>query len=81
MSQNLEKPVRHSIRTEIDELRRFADRQIAELSREIHGTVQLVDYSETSLSAHPRTDRQGVCRTSRDDQQQRRRTRSRCASE
>ena len=33
-----------------DDLRRFTDRRIAELSAEIHATVQLVDYSETNLS-------------------------------
>jgi chemotaxis protein CheZ len=32
------------------ELRRFTDRRIAELSAEIHATVQLVDYSEANLS-------------------------------
>ncbi len=31
-------------------LQRFVDRRIAELSMEIHATVQLVDYSETNLS-------------------------------
>ncbi len=39
------------VRAEIDSLRRFVDRRIAELSMEIHATVQLVDYSETNLSA------------------------------
>jgi len=33
-----------------DELRRFTDRRIAELSAEIHATVQLVDFSEVNLS-------------------------------
>ena len=33
-----------------DELRRFTDRRIAELSAEIHATVQMVDFSETNLS-------------------------------
>lgn len=33
-----------------DDLRRFVDRRIAELSAEVHATVQLVDYSETNLS-------------------------------
>jgi chemotaxis protein CheZ len=32
------------------ELRRFVDRRIAELSTEVHATVQLVDFSETNLS-------------------------------
>jgi chemotaxis protein CheZ len=51
MSAELEELVRASIRAELDELRRFVDRRIAELSMEIHATVQLVDYSETNLSA------------------------------
>jgi chemotaxis protein CheZ len=51
MSENLEELVRNSVREEIGELRRFVDRRIAELSMEIHATVQLVDYSETNLSS------------------------------
>jgi len=33
-----------------DELRRFVDRRVAELSAEVHGTAQLLDFSETNLS-------------------------------
>jgi chemotaxis protein CheZ len=33
-----------------DELHRFVDRRIAELSAEVHGTAQLLDFSETNLS-------------------------------
>ena len=33
-----------------EELRRFVDRRIAELSSEIHATVQMVDFSETNLT-------------------------------
>jgi chemotaxis protein CheZ len=51
MSAPLEELVRASVRAEIEDLRRFVDRRIAELSMEIHATVQLVDYSETTLSA------------------------------
>jgi chemotaxis protein CheZ len=51
MSASLEELVRAAIRTELDDLRRFVDRRIAELSMEIQATVQLVDYSETNLSA------------------------------
>lgn len=51
MSETLEELVRSSIRAEIGELRRFVDRRIAELSMEIHAAVQLVGYSETTLSA------------------------------
>lgn len=51
MSADLEGLVRAAVHAEIDELRRFVDRRIAELSMEIHATVQMVDYSETNLSA------------------------------
>jgi chemotaxis protein CheZ len=34
-----------------DDLRRFVDRRISELSAEVHATVQLVDYSENNLSS------------------------------
>jgi chemotaxis protein CheZ len=50
-TEALQELVRASVRIELDELRRFVDRRIAELSMEIHATVQLVDYSETNLSA------------------------------
>jgi chemotaxis protein CheZ len=50
-TEALEELVRSSIRAEIDDLRRFVDRRIAELSMEIHATVQLVDFSESNLSA------------------------------
>jgi len=50
----LDEQVRQAVRAELsvalDELRRFVDRRIAELSTEIHATVQLVDYSEANLS-------------------------------
>jgi len=46
--------VRTHVRAELgvlfDDLHRFVDRRISELSMEIHATVQLVDYSETNLS-------------------------------
>jgi chemotaxis protein CheZ len=50
-SARLEELVRTAVRAELDDLRRFVDRRIAELSMEIHATVQLVDFSETNLSA------------------------------
>jgi chemotaxis protein CheZ len=50
-SGQLDEVVRASVRAELDEFRRFVDRRISELSMEIHATVQLVDYSETNLSA------------------------------
>jgi chemotaxis protein CheZ len=50
----LDKATHGALRAEIEplfaEMRRFVDRRIAELSAEIHATVQLVDYSETNLS-------------------------------
>jgi len=46
--------LRDAIRSEIaplfDDMHRFVDRRIAELSAEVHATVQLVDYSENNLS-------------------------------
>jgi chemotaxis protein CheZ len=46
--------IRDGIKAEMvplfDELRRFTDRRIAELSAEVHATVQLVDFSETNLT-------------------------------
>jgi chemotaxis protein CheZ len=51
---DLDHPIRASLRAELapqfEELRRFVDRRIAELSAEVHATVQLVDYSEANLS-------------------------------
>lgn len=34
----------------LDDLRRFIDRRFAELSTEVHATVQMVDFSESNLS-------------------------------
>lgn len=50
----LQEIVRDAVRAEIgaavEELRRFVDRRIAELSTEVHGAVQMVDFSENHLS-------------------------------
>ncbi len=50
----LDAQVRAAVRAELsgglEELRRFVDRRIAELSTEVHATVQLLGYSETNLS-------------------------------
>lgn len=50
----LQQVVQDAVRSEFagmfDELRRFVDRRIAELSTEIHATVQMVDFSETNLT-------------------------------
>jgi chemotaxis protein CheZ len=51
IGQKIQESVAAEIAPLIDELRRFTDRRIAELSAEIHATVQLVDYSETNLSS------------------------------
>ena len=52
---DLDELVRTIVRAELsagfNDLRRFVDRRISELSAEIHATVQLVDYSETNLTA------------------------------
>ncbi len=46
--------VRAAVRAELgaamEELRRFVDRRIAELSVEVHGATQLLDFSEANLS-------------------------------
>jgi chemotaxis protein CheZ len=42
--------VRAEVTPMFDELRRFVDRRIAELSAEVHGTAQLLDFSESNLS-------------------------------
>jgi chemotaxis protein CheZ len=51
LGQHLRDGIKAEISPLIDELRRFTDRRIAELSAEIHATVQLVDFSETNLSS------------------------------
>lgn len=54
MMPGVESAVRDAVRQELggmfEELRRFVDRRIAELSAEVHATVQLVDFSEANLS-------------------------------
>jgi chemotaxis protein CheZ len=50
VQDDLRSCIREEIAPLFDELRRFTDRRIAELSAEVHATVQLVDYSETNLS-------------------------------
>ena len=51
MSDTLAEPLRAAVHTELEHLRRFVDRRIAELSAEIHAIVQLVGYSESNLAA------------------------------
>jgi chemotaxis protein CheZ len=51
---DIEAAIGRGVRTEMGDmfadLRRFVDRRIAELSAEVHATVQLVDFSEANLS-------------------------------
>lgn len=51
---DMAEPLRQALRTDMSgmfaDLRGFVDRRIAELSAEVHATVQLVDYSEENLS-------------------------------
>jgi chemotaxis protein CheZ len=49
-TDQIQQAVAATIRDEMGVLRSFVDRRIAELSAEIHATVQLVDYSEVNLS-------------------------------
>jgi chemotaxis protein CheZ len=51
LGQQIHDSVAAEIAPLFDDLRRFTDRRIAELSAEIHATVQLVDFSETNLSS------------------------------
>jgi chemotaxis protein CheZ len=50
LGQRIQLGIKAEIVPLFDELRRFTDRRIAELSAEIHATVQLVDFSEVNLS-------------------------------
>jgi len=50
LGQRIQLGIKAEISPLFDELRRFTDRRIAELSAEIHATVQLVDFSEVNLS-------------------------------
>ena len=49
-ADQIQQAVCATIRTEMGELRTFVDRRIAELSAEIHATVDLMDFSENNLS-------------------------------
>lgn len=53
MSSDVVEELRDMIRSEFthrfDDLRRFVDRRIAELSMEVSGAVQLMDFSETNI--------------------------------
>jgi chemotaxis protein CheZ len=49
-ADQIQQAVCAAIRDEVGGLRIFVDRRIAELSAEVHATVQLMDFSETNLS-------------------------------
>lgn len=51
MAAMMRDAVRAEIEAPLSTLHRFIDRRIAELSAEVHATVQLVDFSEENLSA------------------------------
>ena len=50
LGHRIQEGIKAEIAPLFEELRRFTDRRIAELSAEIHATVQMVDYSEVNLS-------------------------------
>jgi chemotaxis protein CheZ len=50
MSEIIQETIHAEVAPLFDELRRFTDRRIAELSAEIHAAVQMVDFSEENLS-------------------------------
>ena len=49
-ADQIQQAVSATIRAEMGDLRSFVDRRIAELSMEIHATVELMDFSESNLS-------------------------------
>jgi chemotaxis protein CheZ len=48
---DLREGIRADVTAMFADLHRFVDRRIAELSAEVHGAVQLLDYSEANLSS------------------------------
>jgi len=50
LARSIQEGIKAEIAPLFDDLRRFTDRRIAELSAEIHATVQLFDFGETNLS-------------------------------
>ncbi|HQT78769.1 MAG TPA: hypothetical protein PLD10_17080 [Rhodopila sp.] len=53
-AEQIRQTVATAVRAEIGDLRTFIDRRIAELSAEVHATVELMDFSETNLSGQLR---------------------------
>jgi chemotaxis protein CheZ len=60
VTETLDQTVRSAVRAEMADLRAFVDRRIAELSMEIHATVDLLDFSETNLSGQLATIRSEI---------------------
>lgn len=52
MARTVGAAVRDELNPMFDDLRRFVDRRIAELSAEVSGAAQLVDYSEANIAGH-----------------------------
>lgn len=50
MTEAVQTIIQETIRSELGDLRAFVDRRIAELSMELHATVDLMDFSENNLS-------------------------------
>ncbi len=50
LAQTIQDAVRAATAEQFTSLHRLVDRRIAELSTEVHGAVQLLDYSEANLS-------------------------------
>jgi chemotaxis protein CheZ len=49
-AEQIQQAIRATIRSEMEALRTFVDRRIAELSAEVHATADLMDFSETNLT-------------------------------
>jgi chemotaxis protein CheZ len=49
-ADQIQQAISATIRAEMGDLRSFVDRRIAELSAEVHATVDLMDFSENNLS-------------------------------
>ncbi len=49
-ADQIQQAICSALRAEVADLRSFIDRRIAELSTEVHATVELMDFSETNLT-------------------------------
>jgi chemotaxis protein CheZ len=50
-----------TLRADLADLRTFIDRRIAELSAEVHATVELMDFSESNLTSQLSSIREQIC--------------------